>query len=144
MTLCYLIGFLCGLLAYVIYGLTVDLCPSDYQSYPYSAVNAQGVREPLQREDVYVFGQLYKFNVMQEFFDTQHMNLTKDFQGMEIGPLFNGDTNNDCAAYASVSNCTLTSPSGKQKQARFFSMINYIRYYTFCINMYSSGHSTQV
>lgn len=119
--MCYLIAFLCGLLAYVIYGLTVDLCPSDYQSHPYSSVNSEGVRVPLQREEVYVFGQIYKFDVMQQFFDTQHLNFTKDFQGMEIGPLFNGDTKNDCAAYMQGSSdptlqkCTLTSPYGKGK-----------------------------
>ncbi|KAI9486594.1 MAG: chitin synthase [Benjaminiella poitrasii] len=118
-TLCYLVGFLCGLLAYVIYGLNIDLCPKDRQTYPYSAINSAGERVPIQRTDVYVFGQLYEFNTMKSYFDTLNLNLTKDFQGMELGSIFDGDTDHACAIFKTgdidptLPSCSITSPSGK-------------------------------
>ncbi|KAL9557864.1 hypothetical protein MBANPS3_001173 [Mucor bainieri] len=117
-TLCYLVGFLCGLLAYVIYGLNVDLCPKDRLSYPYSAINAQGVRVPTQREQVSVFGQVYKFETMQDYFLSINMNLTSDFKGMELGSIFDGDTRGYCTPFKhgdvdpTLPSCTLTSPYG--------------------------------
>ncbi|EPB90013.1 hypothetical protein HMPREF1544_03125 [Mucor circinelloides 1006PhL] len=117
-TLCYLVGFLCGLLAYVIYGLNVDLCPRDRLSYPYSAINAQGVRVPSQREQVSVFGQVYKFETMQNYFLSINMNLTSDFKGMELGSIFDGDTRGYCTPFKhgdidpTLPSCILTSPYG--------------------------------
>jgi chitin synthase len=118
--LCYLVGLLCGLLAYVIYGLQVNLCPSDRQSYPYSSINNEGVRARVFREEVSVFGQLYKFDTMQNYFmEHYNMNLTKDFQGMELSSIFDGDTNNDCAPFKqgnvdpTLPSCTLNNPYGK-------------------------------
>ena len=110
--MCYLVAFLCGLLAYVIYGLNVQLCPRDRISYPY-AEEVNGVRVPIQRDSVSVFGQLYSTPIMQSFFATQNLNLTQDFNGMEIGGMFDGDTNNACAAYKnSLPPCSITSPTG--------------------------------
>jgi chitin synthase len=113
-TLCYLVAFLCGLLAYVIYGLNIDVCPTDTVTFPF-ATDVDGQRVPVQRdEDVSVFGQIYSFNTMQTWFATQNLNLTTAFQGMEIGSMFDGDTNNACAAYSnSLPACSITSPSGK-------------------------------
>jgi chitin synthase len=110
-TLCYLVGFLCGTLAYVIYGLNIDLCPQDSISYPFAA-EINGERVPVQREQVSVFGQIYPFNTTQAFFATQNLVLSDTFKGMEIGSIFNGDTNNACVAYESVPSCSITSPTG--------------------------------
>jgi chitin synthase len=108
-----LVAFLCGLLAYVIYGLNLHLCPRDRVSYPF-ATDIDGVRVPVQRDDVSVFGQLYPTNIMQSFFATQNLNLTADFKGMEIGAIFDGDTSNACVAYKnSLPACSITSPTGK-------------------------------
>jgi chitin synthase len=121
-----LVAFLCALLAYVIYGLQVNLCPSDRQSYPYSSVNSQGLRVPVSREDVSVFGQLYKFDIMQNYFMEHNMNLTKDFQGMELNSIFDGDTKNDCAPFKqgdvdpTLPSCTLNSPYGKYRKVSIY------------------------
>lgn len=109
-TLCYLVAFLCGALAYIIYGLNIHLCPKDRSSYPY-ATEVNGVRVPVQRDSVSVFGQLYPTQTMQSFFATQGLNLTTDFKGMEIGAIFDGDTNNACAAYKNtLPPCAITNP----------------------------------
>ena len=113
-----MVGFLCGLLAYIIYGLNIDLCPSDRLSYPYSALNSEGVRVPTQREQVSVFGQVYKFETMQDYFSSINMNLTSDFQGMELGSIFDGDTNSYCTPFKqgdvdpTLPSCSLSSPYG--------------------------------
>ncbi|KAI8640686.1 chitin synthase-domain-containing protein [Parasitella parasitica] len=117
-TLCYLVGCLCGLLAYVIYGLNVDLCPRDRLSYPYSAISAQGVRVPSQREQVSVFGQVFQFDTMQGYFSSINMNLTSDFQGMELGSVFDSDTKGYCTPFKqgdvdpTLPSCSVTSPYG--------------------------------
>lgn len=102
---------MCGILAYIIYGLNIDLCPQDRISYPYAA-DIDGQRVPVQREQVSVFGQIYSFDIAQAFFTTQNLNLTTTFQGMEIGSIFDDDTSNACADYDLVSSCSITSTTG--------------------------------
>ncbi|KAG0739271.1 hypothetical protein G6F23_009070 [Rhizopus arrhizus] len=117
-TLCYLIALLCGLLAYVIYGLHLNICPQKAEGYPYSTL-INGTRQRVQRSEVSVFGKLYSFGVMQSFMQTQGMNLTTEFQGMELGALFDGDTHGACAPYRhgsadpTLSPCTVTSSQGQ-------------------------------
>lgn len=108
-----MVAFLCGALAYIIYGLNIDLCPQDRVSYPFATV-IDGQRVPVQREMVSVFGQIYPFNTMASYFATQNLNLTTDFQGLEIGAMFDGDTNNACASFKNtLPSCSLKSPTGK-------------------------------
>lgn len=102
---------MCGLLAYVIYGLNIDLCPQDRLSYPFAA-DMNGERIPVQRDEISVFGQIYSFNMTQSFFASQNLDLSDSFKGMEIGSIFDGDTNNACAAYNFVPSCSITSPTG--------------------------------
>ncbi|CAO3672035.1 unnamed protein product [Rhizopus stolonifer] len=118
-TLCYLIAFLCGLLAYIIYGLHVDICPEQSEGYPYSEM-VNGTRQRVQRSDVSVFGTVYSFPIMQKFMQTKGMNLTTGFQGMELGALFDGDTHGACTSYkqgstdSTLSTCTLSNSQGQQ------------------------------
>lgn len=127
MTLCYLVGILCGLLAYVIYGLNIDLCPHDRTSYPYSQT-INGVTQAIERTEVSVFGQIFPFDIMQNYFTTHNLNLTDDFSGLEIGSIFDGDVHNRCAPFKvnehdpTLPDCSIISKTGKfilfQKKGR--------------------------
>lgn len=105
-----MVGFLCGLLAYVIYGLHIHLCPTGRIGVPYAA-EIEGQRVPVQREDISVFGQIYSFNATQAYFGTQNLDLSEAFKGTEIGSMFDGDTRNACADY-NLPSCSITSPTG--------------------------------
>ncbi|KAI9248939.1 chitin synthase [Helicostylum pulchrum] len=112
LTLCYVVGLLCGILAYIIYGLRINLCHNDITNIPYAA-EVDGQRVRLHRPAVSVFGQVYPFNTTQAYFESQNLNLSDVFMGMEIGGIFEGDTKNSCAAYQTlISHCSITSPTG--------------------------------
>ncbi|RCH91194.1 hypothetical protein CU098_009243, partial [Rhizopus stolonifer] len=117
--LCYLVAFLCGALAYITYGLNINLCPSNQLTFPYSTKDNRGRRAAIFRQDkVYVFGQVYNFDTMQNYFALHSLNLTTDFRGMELSSIFDGDTDNSCAYFyhngldPTLPSCNLTSNSG--------------------------------
>lgn len=111
--MCYIILLLCGALAFVTYGLTKVLCPSGgSSSTPYSMV-VDGNRVAVYQENPRVFGQVYPMDVLQSFFSEKGLNLTTDYQNMEIGAIFNGDTTGACDAFSdTLGTCYLASPYG--------------------------------
>ncbi|KAL0089727.1 chitin synthase [Phycomyces blakesleeanus] len=117
LTLVYIILLLCGILAYITYGLNKTLCPVSYQSYPY-ATDVDGIRTPVYHEEIRVFGQLYPLKTIEDFFQTKGLNLTADYANMEIGAIFDGDTDNRCASYATSTanmtkgSCIISNPYG--------------------------------
>lgn len=113
MTLCYLVALLCGVLAYIIYGLHINICPPNKQGYPYSDI-IDGTRKPIERSDIVVFGQLFPFDITQHFMKARGINLTNDFKGVELGPLFNIDTQAEClhSQYARMTPCAVTNAQG--------------------------------
>lgn len=116
-------GLLCGVLAYIIYGLHIDLCSNDRTNIPYAA-EVDGQRVRLQRPAVSVFGQVYPFNTTQAYFGSQNLDFTDAFMGMEIGGIFEGDTKNACAAYqALMPPCSITSPTGLFTYQLFFILL---------------------
>ncbi|KAI8375401.1 chitin synthase [Choanephora cucurbitarum] len=137
-TLCYLIAFLCGALAYITYGLNIHLCPPNRVSYPYSASSQSNGRTPVFRNDyAYVFGQVYDFRVLQYHFSTYQLNLTDEFRGVELGSIFDGDITKSCLRYnqgntdPAINNCSLTSPSGtvlSQLSGACLSLVDLHRY----------------
>ncbi|KAI8969288.1 chitin synthase-domain-containing protein [Mycotypha africana] len=125
-TLCYLVLFLCAILAYVTYGLHFNLCPANNRYSPYSALDEHGQRQPLPRKDVTVFGRFYDFKTMQHYLQKQSVDLTDDFKGVELGPLFDIDTNNNCAAYPDAKPpCSVKNADGKKLQKPDGSCLSY-------------------
>lgn len=59
-----------------------------------------------------VFGQIYPIDTMKNFFAMKGMNLTNDYENTDLGPIFNGDTNNDCGQYKLPQTCALVNPYG--------------------------------
>ncbi|KAI8877989.1 glycosyltransferase family 2 protein [Backusella circina FSU 941] len=121
-TLCYLVAFLCGFLAYIIYGLNIDLCPQNRETYPYSKM-IDGVPTPIEYTDVFVFGRMVPFDTMKDYLSTKNMTLTSDFAGVEMGSIFDGDINGDCDSYKvgdhdpTLPYCAATSRNGKVSEA---------------------------
>lgn len=93
----------------------MTLCPENRSNIAYSAVGSDGVRRPVYSKDVRVFGRVYDMDRMKEFFATQGLNLTNDFENMDIGAIFDGDTKGACSRFgenAALGSCTLHSPYG--------------------------------
>ncbi|KAG0165866.1 hypothetical protein DFQ30_007908 [Apophysomyces sp. BC1015] len=120
LTLCYIVLLLCGALAFITYGLNKTICPRNQVRYPYASM-VDGVRKPIYYDEVRVFGQIFPFEAASQFFASKGLNFTKDYANMEIGSIFDGDTNNACSQYntastASISpelsSCRLDSPYG--------------------------------
>lgn len=116
MTLCYIILLLCAALGYITYGLTATLCPNQETNLAYSAI-VNGERLPMWRSDVRVFGRVYDLDVMKSFFAQQGLNLTNDYENMDISSIFNGDITGSCKKFdttssTSLGDCTLYSPYG--------------------------------
>lgn len=106
---------LCCVLVYITYGLNMTLCPENRSNIAYSAVGPDGVRRPVYSKDVRVFGRMYDMDRMKEFFATQGLNLTNDYENMDIGAIFDGDTKGACSRFgqnAALGTCTLHSPYG--------------------------------
>lgn len=73
------------------------------------------------RSDVRVLGRVYDLDDMKRFFGSKGLNLTNDYENMDISSIFNGDTTGACTAFdsgspSSLGDCTLYSPYGKPKQ----------------------------
>lgn len=113
----YIILLLCGALAYVTYGLQETLCPDSIQNFPYSTV-VDGERRPFYRENPRVYGTIYDMDTLKEFFASKGLNLTNDYENMEIGSIFDGDTKGSCSGFdqgstTTLGDCKLDSPYGK-------------------------------
>ncbi|KAI9497320.1 chitin synthase [Zychaea mexicana] len=116
MALCYIILLLMGALAYITYGLNQTLCPDSVQNPPFSSV-LDGVRTPMYYDNPRVFGEFYRMEDLQSFFSSKGLELNNDYQNMEIGSIFDGDTAGVCSGFdqgsaSTVGNCRLDSPYG--------------------------------
>ncbi|KAI8393502.1 chitin synthase-domain-containing protein [Radiomyces spectabilis] len=117
LTLVYMILLLCGALTFITYGLNRTLCPSTHTNYPYSQ-KVNGQRTPVWRQDVRVFGQLYPLDKMKDFFSAKGLNLTNDYENMDISSIFDGDTTGSCTRFdtgggvSTLGACRVNSPYG--------------------------------
>ena len=111
------------------------LCPDSVQGFPYSAV-VDGERLPVYRENPRVFGDIYDMDKLKDFFSSKGLNLTNDYQNMDIGGMFDGDTKGACTTFdqgsvKTLSNCKVDSPYGKcqdTQQPCLYILINYYSY----------------
>ncbi|RUP48368.1 chitin synthase-domain-containing protein [Jimgerdemannia flammicorona] len=99
--LCYIILSCCAALAFLTFGLRDALCPEQQRSlFEYSQVNyGNGERVHPYRDNITVYGQVYKFEFMQEYFATQGLNLSVDYKNTDMSGLFDNDVANDCNKY---------------------------------------------
>lgn len=126
----YIILLLCGALAYVTYGLQETLCPDSIQNFPYSTV-VDGERRPFYRENPRVYGTIYDMDTLKEFFASKGLNLTNDYENMEIGSIFDGDTKGSCSGFdqgstTTLGDCKLDSPYGKLLEEEICCVAPYI------------------
>ena len=117
MALCYIILTLMGALAYVTYGLNQTLCPDSVQNPPYSN-ELDGVRTPMYYDNPRVFGEFFDMDDLKNFFSSKGLELSNDYQNMEIGSIFDGDSTGACTSFDQGStktwgDCKLDSPYGK-------------------------------
>lgn len=126
----YIILLLCGALAYVTYGLQETLCPDSIQNFPYSTI-VDGERRPFYRENPRVYGTIYDMDTLKEFFASKGLNLTNDYENMEIGSIFDGDTKGSCSGFdqgstTTLGDCKLDSPYGKleEEKVSLFHVLN--------------------
>ncbi|KAI8139495.1 chitin synthase-domain-containing protein [Fennellomyces sp. T-0311] len=111
LALVFIILGLCGVLVFITYGLTLVLCPENRSNSAYS-VEVDGVRRPIYSKDVRVYGRVYEMDRMKDFFATQGVNLTNDYENMDLGPIFNGDASGACPGNVALGPCRLDSPYG--------------------------------
>ncbi|CEG69555.1 Putative Chitin synthase [Rhizopus microsporus] len=114
LSLCYIILILCGALAFITYGLNRALCPPSSQASntPYSQV-VDGQRIPVYHENPRVFGQIYPMDALKSFFATKGLNLTNDYQNVELSGIFDGDTGGYCRGFPNtLPTCQLIDPYG--------------------------------
>lgn len=105
---------LCGALAFITYGLNRALCPPSSQASntPYSQV-VDGQRIPVYHENPRVFGQIYPMDALKSFFATKGLNLTNDYQNVELSGIFDGDTGGYCRGFPNtLPACQLIDPYG--------------------------------
>lgn len=116
----YIILFCCLALAYLTFGLQQTLCPEQRQTYAYStAVNGSMVKA--YRENVTIHGMVYRFETMQTYLATKGLNLTKEYQGVDLSWLFDADLSGACRVYdvgrsgvtSTLGSCTVHGPYGK-------------------------------
>jgi len=133
MTLVYIIVLMCLALAYITYGLTRTICPSDADYYPHSLVLANGQRVLSDVGDSFnmvpIFGQLYDLDEVVAFFKQEPYNLTLTSNyyqgGVDLGAIFDGDLFNDCngtpldSTVSRPDPCQLPSLYGKQTRGSF-------------------------
>ncbi|CAO3646157.1 unnamed protein product [Cunninghamella blakesleeana] len=122
-TLCYIILFLCLVLAYLSYGLGKTICPEVGDSYPYTFRNSTTgerlVNNPTNFDYYSIFGSLYPIEIVQPFFQSYGLNLTLDYGTVDLGPIFDGDLYNDCDPFVSrglyrttLDPCRVSNPYG--------------------------------
>ncbi|KAI9268334.1 chitin synthase-domain-containing protein [Phascolomyces articulosus] len=102
---------LCGVLIFITYGLTLVLCPESRTNTAFSAVE-NGERRVAYYKNPRVFGRIYDMDVMKNFFAMKGLNLTNDYENMDLGPIFNGDAKGACPGNVALGPCRLDSPYG--------------------------------
>ncbi|KAI9313223.1 chitin synthase-domain-containing protein [Dichotomocladium elegans] len=113
-TLVFCILLLCGVLIYITYGLNMTLCPQSVKNFAYSGSEG-GARGPIYRSNVRVLGRVYELDRMKAFFATKGVNLTNDYENMDLSPIFDGDTEGKCSPFGNrpgLGTCTLYSQYG--------------------------------
>src|SRR2546423_4431859 len=92
-TLCIIILIMCCLLGLLSFGLRPLLCSKDSVNIrvAYSEdIDSKIVK--VIRTDIVVYGGIYKFNTMKEFLSTKNIQLSTDFQGLDLSNLFDNTT----------------------------------------------------
>ncbi|KAG2185821.1 hypothetical protein INT43_002258 [Umbelopsis isabellina] len=118
-TLVYIIIFCCLALAYLTFGLQRTLCPEQRQTYPYSTT-VNGATVKVYRQNITVYGKVYPFEYMQSFFATKGLNVTKEYQGVDMSGIFDADISGACKVYdigrsgstTTAGNCSIAGPYG--------------------------------
>ncbi|GAB5590965.1 hypothetical protein Unana1_05865 [Umbelopsis nana] len=89
------------------------------QTYAYStAVNGSMVKA--YRGNVTIHGMVYRFETMQTYLATKGLNLTKEYQGVDLSWLFDADLSGACRIYdvgrsgvtSTLGSCTVHGPYG--------------------------------
>ncbi|KAH8556986.1 chitin synthase [Umbelopsis sp. PMI_123] len=118
-TLVYIIIFCSVGLAYLTFGLKLTLCPEQRQTYAYSTVyNGSFVKA--YRTNVTVHGMVYPYETMHRYLATKGLNLTKEFQGVDLSWIFDADTSGACKIYdagrsgatSTLGSCIINGPYG--------------------------------
>jgi chitin synthase len=107
-------------LAYLTFGLQQTLCPEQRQTYAYSTLY-NGSLVKAYRENVTVHGMVYPYETMHQYLATKGLNLTKEFQGVDLSWLFDADTSGACRIYdanrsgatSTLGNCKANGPYGE-------------------------------
>ncbi|KAF9363852.1 Chitin synthase, class 3 [Mortierella sp. NVP85] len=100
-TLCMIIFLICGVLAFIIFGLQPALCPSGSNSaISYSTQPTDGSRPKKENytRSVIIRGSLYPYANMQAYLQRKKIDLTSEYQGQDITSLFY-DTSTPCTGY---------------------------------------------
>ncbi|KAF9962688.1 hypothetical protein BGZ70_007975 [Mortierella alpina] len=115
-TLCIIILLICGLLAFVIFGLQPVMCPTDSRSVmSYSTQPTDGQRpvKDNQLDSVIIRGSVYPFEGMQEYLRNKKVIMSQDYRGRDITPLFY-DSSRPCSAYTAINvtstQCVVPNP----------------------------------
>ncbi|KAF9562029.1 hypothetical protein EC968_005408 [Mortierella alpina] len=115
-TLCIIILLICGLLAFVIFGLQPVMCPTDSRSaMSYSTQPTDGQRpvKDNQIDSVIIRGSVYPFEGMQEYLRNNRVIMSQDYRGRDITSLFY-DSSRPCSAYPAINvtstQCVVPNP----------------------------------
>ncbi|KAI1312300.1 hypothetical protein EDD11_002954 [Mortierella claussenii] len=115
-TLCMIIALICGLLAFVIFGLQPTLCPDDSRAVmSYSTQPTDGSMPTKENhiDSVIVRGSVYPFEEMQRFLSGRSIIMSQDFRSRDITALFY-DNSMPCSSFPGInvtnSLCTVPNP----------------------------------
>ncbi|KAF9095898.1 hypothetical protein BGX29_008838 [Mortierella sp. GBA35] len=121
-TLCLIIVLICGLLAFVIFGLQPVLCPNDSRTtFEFSeAPKSDGAipNTAYHTGHVFVRGTAYRFEVMHQYLASKNVVMSPDFRARDITPLFYDDSL-PCRAYPAfnITNVQCVVPNPYQNTA---------------------------
>ncbi|KAG0198058.1 hypothetical protein BGX28_008477 [Mortierella sp. GBA30] len=115
-TLCIIILLICGLLAFVIFGLQPTMCPTDSRSvmsYSTQPTDGQPAVKDNQIQSVIIRGSVYPFEDMQAYLKRRNIIMSQDYRGRDITQLFY-DSSQPCTAYPAINitdvQCTVPNP----------------------------------
>ncbi|GJJ67987.1 chitin synthase [Entomortierella parvispora] len=115
-TLCMIIALICGVLAFIIFGLTPTLCPTDSRSviaYSTTPTDGQPATKDNHIDSVIIRGSAYPFDKMQQYLSARNIIMSPDFRAMDISSLFY-DSSNPCSDYPAINvtstQCTVPNP----------------------------------
>lgn len=115
-TLCLIIMLICGLLAFVIFGLEPTMCPKESSTFEYTYPSQNGALPQIAAHSGYVFvrGAAYSFPAMQSFLlgGGRNIIMPVDFKARDISALFY-DTSEPCKGYSlnlTSTQCSIASP----------------------------------